>query len=164
MVKEVSSIQQPIDEGQLAPDFSWKDLYNNTTKKLSDYRGKKRVVVYFYPKDFTPGCTAEATEFVKDYKNFQNEDIEVLGVSPDNEESHANFSKTMGISYPLVSDTENEVSKKYGVYGLKSFMGREYMGVKRVTFLVDKNGRIIKIFRQVNPKLHSQEVFDAFSI
>jgi peroxiredoxin Q/BCP len=70
----------------------------------------------------------------------------------------------MGISYPLVSDTENEVSKKYGVYGLKSFMGREYMGVKRVTFLVDKNGRIIKIFRQVNPKLHSQEVFDAFSI
>ena len=160
----MSSIQQSIDEGQLAPDFSWKDLRNNTTKKLSDYRGKKRVVVYFYPKDFTPGCTAEATEFVKDYKNFQNEDIEVLGVSPDNEESHMNFSKTMGIPYPLVSDTENEVSKKYGVYGLKSFMGREYMGVKRETFLVDKNGRIIKIFRHVNPKLHSQEVFDAFSI
>jgi peroxiredoxin Q/BCP len=139
-------------------------LYNNTTKKLSDYRGKKRVVVYFYPKDFTPGCTAEAIEFVKDYKKFQNEHIEVLGVSPDNEDSHTKFRKTMGIPYPLISDTENEVSKKYGVYGIKSFMGREYMGVKRVTFLVDKSGKIIKIFRQVNPKFHSQEVFDTFSI
>jgi peroxiredoxin Q/BCP len=163
MAEELSS-QQSLDEGLLAPDFSWKDLHNNTTKKLSDYRGKKRVVIYFYPKDFTPGCTAEATEFVKDYKKFQKEDIEVLGVSPDNEESHTKFKKRMGIPYPLVSDTENEISKKYGVYGLKSFMGRDYMGVKRVTFLVDKNGRIIKIFRQVIPKFHSQEVFDALSI
>ena len=129
--------------------------------KLSELRGKKSVAVYFYPKDFTPGCTMEATEFSRDYKKFRDADIEIVGISPDNEESHLKFRAKMGMPYPLVADPENEVSKKYGVYGLKSFMGREYMGVNRSTFLIDKQGKISRIFKKVKPAGHSHEVLDA---
>ncbi|MEW6603890.1 MAG: thioredoxin-dependent thiol peroxidase [Thermoproteota archaeon] len=152
--------QVELIEGSIAPDFTMKDK-DGRTVKLSDLRGKKSAVVYFYPKDFTPGCTMEATEFSRDYKKFENAGIEIIGISPDDEESHDKFRAKMGMPYPLVADTENEVSKKYGVYGLKSFMGREYMGVNRSTFLVDKSGKIVKIFRKVKPAGHSKEVFDA---
>ena len=149
-----------ISEGSLAPDFVMKDIKGKSIK-LSDLKGKKSVVAYFYPKDFTPGCTAEAAEFSKDYEKFRAAGIEIVGISPDSDESHEKFRDKMGIPYPLVADTENEVSKKYGVYGLKSFMGREYMGVNRSTFLVDKSGRLVKIFNRVKPAGHSKEVFDA---
>ncbi|HUG97241.1 MAG TPA: thioredoxin-dependent thiol peroxidase [Nitrososphaera sp.] len=152
--------QAELAEGNVAPDFTMRDG-NGKEMKLSELRGKKSAVVYFYPKDFTPGCTMEATGFSRDYKKFREAGIEIVGVSPDDEESHQKFRAKMGMPYPLVADTENEVSKKFGVYGLKSFMGREYMGVNRSTFLVNKEGRIAKVYRKVKPAGHSQEVLDA---
>jgi peroxiredoxin Q/BCP len=98
---------------------------------------------------------------VPDYIKFGDAGIEIVGISPDDEKSHQKFRDKMGMPYPLVADTDNEVSKKYGVYGLKSFMGREYMGVNRSTFLVDRQGKIVKIFKKVKPAGHSQEVLDA---
>lgn len=152
--------QVELAEGAAAPDFTMRDKDGRGTK-LSELRGKKDVVVYFYPKDFTPGCTIEATEFTRDYKKFRDAGIEIVGISPDDEESHQKFRDKMGIPYLLVADTENETSKKYGVYGLKSFMGREYMGVNRSTFLVDKSGKIVKVLKKVKPAGHSQEVLQA---
>lgn len=152
--------QVELKEGEMAPDFAMKDSKGKVSR-LSELRGKKSVVAYFYPKDFTPGCTTEAIEFTKDYEKFENADIEIVGISPDTEESHTKFRDKMGIPYQLVADTEKDVSRKYGVYGLKKFMGREYMGVNRTTFLVDKSGRLVKIFARVKPAGHSKEVFDA---
>lgn len=152
--------QVELAKGAAAPDFTMRDKDGRGTK-LSELRGKKDVVVYFYPKDFTPGCTIEATEFTRDYKKFRDAGIEIVGISPDDEESHQKFRDKMGIPYLLVADTENETSKKYGVYGLKSFMGREYMGVNRSTFLVDKSGKIVKVLKKVKPAGHSQEVLQA---
>jgi peroxiredoxin Q/BCP len=156
------SESQELKEGAMAPDFAMKDLKGRTLR-LSDLRGKKSVVAYFYPKDFTPGCTTEATEFTRDYEKFKSAGIEIVGISPDSEDSHTKFRDKMGIPYNLVADTENKVSKQYGVYGLKQFMGREYMGVNRSTFLVDKSGKIAKIYRKVKPAGHSKEVFDALA-
>jgi peroxiredoxin Q/BCP len=147
-----------LSEGTVAPDFAMRDKHGKTYN-LSDLRGKKDVVVYFYPEDFTPGCTTEATEFTSDYEKFREAGIEIVGISPDDEASHEKFRQSMAIPYPLVADTDNEVSKRYGVYGLKKFMGREHMGVNRATFLVDKTGKIVKIFKKVRPGGHSQEVF-----
>jgi thioredoxin-dependent peroxiredoxin len=152
--------QVELKEGEMAPDFAMKDSKGKVSR-LSELRGKKSVVAYFYPKDFTPGCTTEAIEFTKDYEKFKNADIEIVGISPDTEESHTKFRDKMGIPYQLVADTEKDVSRKYGVYGLKKFMGREYMGVNRTTFLVDKSGRLVKIFSRVKPAGHSKEVFEA---
>jgi thioredoxin-dependent peroxiredoxin len=149
-----------LAEGSDAPDFTMRDNHGKTIR-LSDLKGKSDVVVYFYPEDFTPGCTAEATEFTRDYKKFRDAGIEIVGISPDDEDSHEKFREKMGIPYPLVADTENKVSKKYGVYGLKSFMGRQYMGVNRSTFIVDNKGKIGKIFKKVKPAGHSQEVLEA---
>ena len=162
MSKEVNSKQ--LAENVIAPDFTLSDLENNTIK-LSDFRGKKSVVVYFYPKDFTPGCTSEATEFTRDYKKFNDANIEIIGVSPDNQESHRSFREKIKIPYLLASDVQNEISKKYGVYALESFMGREYMGVNRTTFLIDKNGKIVKVFPKVKPVAGKgfPEIFEAFN-
>ena len=149
---------KPLAEGKPAPDFAMKDA-TGKSRKLSELRGKKDVVVYFYPKDFTPGCTTEAAEFSRSYPKFSSAGIEIVGISPDSEDSHAKFRAKMGIPYPLVSDPENAISKQYGVYGLKSFMGREYMGVNRSTFIVDKEGKIATVFGRVKPAGHSDEVF-----
>ncbi len=149
-----------LNEGALAPDFAMRDMQGNISR-LSDLKDKKDIVVYFYPEDFTPGCTTQAVEFSRDYEKFKEAGIEIVGISPDEEESHEKFRQKMGIPYPLVADTEKDVSKSYGVYGLKKFMGREYMGVNRSTFLVDKTGKIVKIFKRVRPAGHSQEVFQA---
>jgi peroxiredoxin Q/BCP len=149
-----------ISEGSTAPDFTMTDK-DSKDIKLSELRGKKDVVVYFYPKDFTPGCSTEATEFTRAYKKFKDAGIEIVGISPDDAESHSKFRDKMGIPYPLVADADKDVSKQYGVYGLKSFMGREYMGVNRSTFIVNKSGKIVKVFRKVRPAGHSQEVFES---
>ena len=149
-----------LHEGALAPDFAMRDMQDNISR-LSDLKGKKDVVVYFYPEDFTPGCTTQAAEFSRDYEKFKEAGIEIVGISPNEEESHEKFRQKMGIPYPLVADTKNDVSKSYGVYGLKKFMGREYMGVNRSTFLIDKTGKIVKIFKRVRPAGHSQEVFQS---
>ena len=149
-----------LAEGSDAPDFTMRENHGKTIR-LSDLKGNRDVVVYFYPEDFTSGCTTEATEFTRDYKEFRDAGIEIVGISPDDENSHEKFREKMGIPYPLVADTENEVSKKYGAYGLKSFMGRQYMGVNRSTFLVDNKGKIVKIFKKVKPAGHSKEVLEA---
>jgi peroxiredoxin Q/BCP len=150
-----------LKEGDYAPDFTFQ-VNDSSTMKLSEFRKTKNIVLYFYPKDFTVGCTTEASEFGSNYETFTNSDIEIIGVSPDDQESHEGFRKEMEIPYILVSDTENEISKKYGVYGTKKFMGKEYLGIRRSTFLIDKKGRIIKIFYNVRPRGHSKEVLSVF--
>lgn len=151
-----------ISEGTAAPDFVMRDS-SGQTLRLSDLKGKKNVAVYFYPKDFTPGCTTEAVEFSRDYRKFADAGIEIVGISPDSEDSHDKFRDKMGIPYPLVADTQKDIAKAYGVYGMKSFMGREFMGVIRSTFLVDKNGKVTKVFGKVKPAGHSKEVLESFS-
>jgi len=150
-----------ISEGQAIPKFEAKDSNGNKIKS-SDFKGKKHVI-YFYPKDFTPGCTTEADEFSKDYKKFQSKGIEIIGISPDDVESHKKFCDKMGIKFPLLADTDKEISQQFGVWGKKNFMGREYMGVNRSTFLVNEKGKIFKIFPKVKPAGHSKEVLEEFS-
>ena len=149
-----------LTEGDDVPDFSLKDANGKLVKK-SDLKGKK-YVVYFYPKDFTPGCTTEAAEFSQDYKKFKNAGIEILGISPDDEESHKKFGEKMKVPFILLSDIEKDVAKKFGVWGKKQFMGREYMGVNRSTFLVNEKGKIFRVFEKVKPAGHAQEVLEAF--
>ena len=149
-----------IKEDDPVPKFELSDA-NGKTIKSSDFKGKK-YVVYFYPKDFTPGCTTEADEFSRDYKKFQNENIEIIGISKDDVESHKKFCEKMKIPYLLLSDTDAEVAKKFGVWGKKEFMGREYMGVTRSTFLVNEKGTVFKVFPKVRPAGHSNEVLEAF--
>ncbi|MDQ3972363.1 MAG: peroxiredoxin [Thermoproteota archaeon] len=152
--------ENAIHEGDIAPDFSFSD-YKGINAKLSDLRGR-RIVLYFYPKDFTPGCSTEATEFARDYEKFKAKNIDILGISPDDEESHSKFREKMNIPYHLVPDTDFTISKRYAVYGPRNSMGKEYIGVSRTTFLVDQNGVIIKIFNKVKPLGHSLEVLQEF--
>jgi len=149
-----------ISEGDLVPKFEAIDA-NGTKVKSTDYKGKKHVI-YFYPKDFTPGCTIEADEFSNDYKKFQKEAIEIIGISPDDMNSHKKFCDKMGIKFSLLADSDKEISQKFGVWGKKKFMGREYMGVFRSTFLVNEKGKIFKIYPKVKPSGHSKEVLEDF--
>jgi peroxiredoxin Q/BCP len=149
-----------LSVGDTVPDFSLKDAEGKTVQK-SDLKGKK-YVVYFYPKDFTPGCTTEAAEFARDYKKFKSADVEIIGISPDDVDSHKKFGEKMEVPFILLADTEKEVAKKFGVWGKKQFMGREYMGVNRTTFLVDEKGKILKVFEKVKAAGHAQEVLEAF--
>ena len=150
-----------ISEGETVPKFELEDSDGNKIKS-TDLKGKKHVI-YFYPKDFTPGCTTEADEFSKDYNKFKKSGIEIVGISPDDANSHKKFCEKMGIKYVLLADTNKEVSKKFGVWGKKKFMGREYMGVMRSTFLVDEKGKIFKVFPKVKPAGHSKEVLESFT-
>lgn len=149
-----------IKEGSTLPKFELKDS-NGDVIKSTDLKGKK-LAIYFYPKDFTPGCTTEADEFSKDYSKFKKSGIEVIGISPDDVDSHKKFCEKMGIPYPLLADTDKKVSKQFGVWGKKNFMGREYMGVMRSTFLVDEKGNVFKVFPKVKPAGHSKEVLECF--
>lgn len=161
----MSKQEDPKDlkEGDQAPNFSFSDGYGASTK-LSDLVKKKRAVVYFYPRDFTPGCTVEAHDFTTNYEKFERNDIEIIGVSPDDEASHRKFREKMKIPYCLASDPMNNVSNSYGVYGPKKFMGKEYVGVHRSTFLINIDGYVVKVFKKVKPTGHSEEVLSAFGI
>jgi peroxiredoxin Q/BCP len=149
-----------IKEGDAAPDFEARDAEGNTVK-LSDLRGQK-VVLYFYPKDDTPGCTKEACSFRDGFAEYERRGIKVLGVSTDDEKSHRKFAEKYSLPFTLLADTDHAVADAFGVYGEKQFMGRTYMGVSRQTFLIDEEGRVRKVFDKVKVDEHADEVLKAF--
>jgi len=149
----------PISAGIPAPDFELLDD-TNTPRKLSDYRGRN-VVLYFYPKDDTPGCTKEACNFRDDYSAYEKAGVVILGVSPDSVASHVKFKKKFQLQFPLLADEGHKVCDLYDVWGPKKFMGKEYEGVLRTTFLIGEDGNIIKVFENVRPAEHSAELLAA---
>ncbi len=149
-----------LKEGTAAPAFTTKDAEGDIVR-LKDFRGQK-VVLYFYPKDDTPGCTKEACSFRDAFSKFKKRGIQVFGVSPDGEASHKKFAAKYKLPFTLLADTDNAISDTYGVYGQKKFMGRTYMGVNRTTFLIDEKGKIQKVFEKVKPEEHANEVLEAF--
>ena len=149
-----------LKEGSTAPAFKTTDA-NGETVNLKDLRGQK-VVLYFYPKDDTPGCTKEACSFRDSFAKFKKRGIEVFGVSLDSEKSHQKFIDKFKLPFRLLADTERQLSDSFGTYGEKKFMGRTYMGNHRMTFLIDEKGKIKKIFSKVKPEEHAGEVLAAF--
>src|SRR4029434_3566028 len=150
-----------LKEGTTAPAVKTKDA-NGETISLKDFRGQK-VVIYFYPKDDTPGCTKEACSFRDAFSDFKKRGIEVLGLSVDSEASHKKFAAKYKLPFTLLADPDHTIADAYEVYGEKKFMGRTYMGVKRITFLIDEKGKIKKIFEKVKPEEHAQDVLEAFA-
>ena len=146
----------PISAGGQAPDFTLSDD-EGRMHTLSDYRGKP-VVLYFYPKDNTSGCTKEACGFRDDYSAYQDVGVTILGVSPDSSKSHTNFRAKYELPFTLLADPDREVIKMYGAWGLKKLYGREYEGVMRTTFLIGEDGNILKVFEKVKPANHSAEI------
>ncbi len=154
----------PIQEQQPAPDFTLPavggdDVVKNGQVHLAELKGHT-VVLYFYPKDDTPGCTKEACNFRDANHLMQKRGIVVLGVSADDVRSHQKFANKYGLSFPLLADTDTTVSQLYGVYGEKNMLGKKYMGVKRETFLIDKDGIVRKIWHKVKPEEHAAEVLE----
>jgi peroxiredoxin Q/BCP len=145
-----------LAEGTVAPDFTLA-ADGGGEVSLSDYRGKK-VVLYFYPKDNTSGCTTEACNFRDDYSEILAAGAAVIGVSPDSVKSHDNFKSKYTLPFVLLSDPEHEVAEAYGAWGEKKMYGRTYMGIIRSTYIIDEEGFIVKVFPKVRPKNHSQEV------
>jgi peroxiredoxin Q/BCP len=142
--------------GDNAPDFTLSDESGETVR-LSDFRGKY-LVLYFYPKDDTPGCTTEACNFRDDIHNYRKAGVVVVGISPDSRESHNKFKQKYSLPFSLLADEGHKVCEAYGVWGKKKLMGREYDGVFRTTFLIDPQGVIKRVFENVKPDGHSQEV------
>ena len=134
---------------------------NSKLYKLSDYLGKW-VVVYFYPKDDTPGCTMEACGFRDVYDILLQKGVIVIGISPDNQKSHQNFKNKFGLPFYLLSDETHEISEKYGAWGQEKILGKSYMGIFRMTFIIDENSKITKIFPKVNPIQHGKEFLGLF--
>jgi peroxiredoxin Q/BCP len=151
-----------LSEGQKAPTFT---LLNDEGKpvSLSDFKGKP-VVLYFYPKDDTPGCTLEACNFRDEAADFKKHGAVILGVSPDSPESHKKFKNKFSLNFPLLSDSDKKVVEAYGVWKEKSMYGRNYMGVERTTFLIDAQGNIKKIFPKVKVPDHAQEILAALKV
>ncbi|UCF28796.1 MAG: thioredoxin-dependent thiol peroxidase [Chloroflexota bacterium] len=149
----------PISAGQQAPDFTLTDQ-DGEDRSLSDYRGTP-VVLYFYPKDDTPGCTKQACGFRDDYSAYQEAGVTVLGVSPDNSKSHTKFINKYELPFTLLADTDRKVINLYEVWGLKKSFGREYEGVIRTTYLIDGDGNIAKVLENVAAAKHSKEILSA---
>jgi peroxiredoxin Q/BCP len=147
-----------LKEGDSAPNFSGIDQ-NGNQLKLSDFSGKK-LILYFYPKDDTPGCTKEACNLRDNYQELKNNDFEVIGVSADNSAKHLKFIDKYELPFSLIADTDKSVIKAYQCWGLKKFMGREYDGILRKTFVIENN-KIVKIFEKVKTNDHFQQIMEA---
>jgi peroxiredoxin Q/BCP len=145
-------------EGEMAPDFTVLDD-TGASVSLSSFRGKK-VVLYFYPKDDTPGCTTQACDIRDNFGALRERGAVVLGVSPDSVAKHVKFRTKYDLPFTLLADTDHAVSEKYGVWGEKSFYGKKYMGVDRTTFVIDEEGRILKVFPKVKAEKHLQQVLE----
>ncbi len=150
-----------LQKGDQAPDFTM-EADKGGSVSLKDLRGKT-VVLYFYPKDDTPGCTRESCAFRDHYPTFQNQDVQVFGVSCDDIPSHEKFAAKYDLPFPLLSDPDTSVSTAYGVYKEKTNYGRKYMGIERSTFVIDGDGRISRIFRNVKVDGHVEKVLDEVS-
>lgn len=149
----------PLASGIPAPDFELPDD-TGVPRRLSSFRGKP-VILYLYPKDDTPGCTKEACNFRDDYSAYEKAGVAILGVSPDTSRSHARFKTKFQLPFPLLADEDHKVCELYAAWGFKKFMGREYEGVLRTTYLIDAQGNIARVFEDVRPAAHSAEVLDA---
>jgi len=147
-----------LQEGDKAPDFTAKDQNGNMIS-LADFKGKT-VILYFYPKDDTPGCTAEACDFRDNYQSLVGKGFEVIGVSTDDEKSHKKFETKYSLPFPLIADESKEIVEAYGVWGEKNMYGKVYMGTMRTTFIIDAGGIIKKIINKVDTKASSQQVLD----
>jgi peroxiredoxin Q/BCP len=147
-----------LQDGDKAPDFTAKDQ-NGKTVSLSDFTGK-RVILYFYPKDDTPGCTAEACDFRDNYQSMLSKGFEVIGVSTDDEKSHKKFETKYSLPFPLVADTDKSIVEAYGVWVEKNMYGKKYMGTARKTFIINTDGIIDKIIDKVDTKNSSQQVLE----
>jgi peroxiredoxin Q/BCP len=142
--------------GTQAPDFTTTDQ-DGKKRSLSDFKGK-RVILYFYPKDNTSGCTKEACAFRDHFDEFRRLGVEILGVSVDSEKSHQSFVQKHGLPFTLLADTDKRLVEAYGVWGEKSLYGKKYMGTNRVTYLIDEGGKIAAVFPKVKPDTHAEEI------
>jgi len=145
-----------LKKGDKAPDFAGKNQ-DGKEIKLSDFKGSK-LVLYFYPKDNTPGCTAEACDMRDNYQKFESMGYKILGISKDNEKSHKGFIEKFSLPFPLISDTEATILKAYDAWGRKKFMGKEYDGILRKTYVIDENSIILDIIEKVDTKAHSKQI------
>lgn len=150
-----------LSEGAKAPGFELQDS-EGKIHKLSDYAGET-IVVYFYPKDDTPGCTKEACSFRDSYADFKKAGVTIIGISPDKVESHKKFKEKYALPFTLLADPDHAVCEAFGVWGLKKSFGREYEGVFRTTFVIGPEGEIKRVFENVKPSDHSQEVLEAIA-
>ena len=147
-----------LKEGNKAPDFKLEGT--NGSIELGDFKGKRNLVLYFYPKDNTPGCTKEACDFRDHMKEIKKHNAEVIGVSFDSLASHEKFADKFKLSFPLLSDSAKEVAQKYGVYKQKNLYGHKFMGIERSTFVIDKDLKLRKIFRKVSVSKHVNQIID----
>jgi thioredoxin-dependent peroxiredoxin len=154
--KRTTTTMKHLKVGDKAPDFALLNEKNEMVK-LSNFKGKK-IALFFYPADNTPTCTTEACNLRDAYADLQAQGIEVLGISPDSTKKHQGFVKKYGFPYSLLADTEHQMMNDYGVWGLKKFMGREFDGVHRTTFLIDEKGVIINIIEQVKAANHAEQI------
>ena len=145
-----------LKKGDKAPAISAIDQHGNAIS-LEHYSGKK-VILYFYPKDDTPGCTAEACNLRDNYSSLINKGFDVIGVSPDAGKAHLKFIEKYNLPFRLIADTDKKVAEDFGVWGLKKFMGKEYMGVNRTTFIIDEDGLLIDVIEKVDTKNHAAQI------
>jgi thioredoxin-dependent peroxiredoxin len=146
--------------GDKAPDIKAKNQ-NGETVNLNDYKGKK-LILYFYPKNNTPGCTAEACDLRDNFQPLKDKGFEILGVSPDSENSHLKFIAKYSLNFDLISDIDKKVLKDYGVWGEKKMFGKTKEGVHRTTFVIDEEGKIEKVFKKVKTKEHASQILESF--
>ena len=150
-----------IKEGSKAPSFSGVDQ-NGKELSLTDFTGRK-IILYFYPKDNTPGCTAEACNLRDNYKELMDKGYAVVGVSPDSEKSHKGFASKFSLPFPLIADTSKKILNDYGVWGEKKMYGKSYLGVIRTTFIIDEKGIIEKVINKVETANHTQQIFNIYN-